>query len=142
MFNNIGGKIKGLAKVITWLGILASLVAGVIVIQSGNVVNRYYGTNEPMVLQGIAVMVLGSLASWIGSFLIYGFGELIDHAAEIAHNTRKQDGEDKAETPLPSINGKGAKDKEVTWRCPSCKTDNSLISRTCKTCGRDRYQKL
>lgn len=33
-------------------------------------------------------MLIGVLASWIGSFFIYGFGELIDKAAQIERNTQ------------------------------------------------------
>jgi len=29
MFDNIGSKIKGLARVITWIGIVASVIAGI-----------------------------------------------------------------------------------------------------------------
>ena len=37
----------------------------------------------------VAVIVLGSLLSWVGSFVMVGFGELIENTAEIAANTRK-----------------------------------------------------
>lgn len=68
MFERIGSKIKKLASVITWLGIIASLILGVVLISGG----------DEMIVLGIVVMALGSLASWIGSFLLYGFGELIE----------------------------------------------------------------
>ena len=102
MFNNIGAKIKGLAKVLTWLGIIVSVIAGFTVIFSGNLLsgvlgslNSYggynsYGYNAPrgvsggMVAAGIAVMVFGSLFAWIGSFLLYGFGHLIENSDKIA----------------------------------------------------------
>lgn len=68
MFERIGSKIKKLASVITWLGIIASLILGVVLISGG----------DEMIVLGILVMAVGSLASWIGSFLLYGFGELIE----------------------------------------------------------------
>ena len=37
---------------------------------------------------GILVIAIGSLFSWVGSFCLYGFGELIEKTTEIAENTR------------------------------------------------------
>ena len=73
MFNNIGHKIKVIAYVFTILGIAASVIAGLIMILTG----------ERYALFGILTMIFGSLAAWIGSFLIYGFGELIDKTTDI-----------------------------------------------------------
>lgn len=77
MFKNIGGKIKGLAKVICIVGIAISVVSGLGMICTGY--------NGAMVGMGLAVMIVGSLASWIGSFFAYGFGELIDTIPILKH---------------------------------------------------------
>jgi hypothetical protein len=81
MFDNIGSKIKGLAKVITWLGIILSVIAGIVQISGGS---SYYGNSNPFVISGILTIVLGSLAAWISSFLLYGFGELVENSSRIA----------------------------------------------------------
>lgn len=73
MFDNIGGKIKGLAKVVTWVGIIASVVSGV----------SMFASDSDLALPGILVIVFGSLGSWIGSFLLYGFGELIEQTTKM-----------------------------------------------------------
>lgn len=39
---------------------------------------------------GFAVLILGPLASWVSSFFLYGFGELIETNCEIARNTRNR----------------------------------------------------
>ena len=83
MFDNIGSKIKGLAKVITWLGIILSVIAGIVQISGGSSYSRYGGSN-PLFLTGILTIVLGSLAAWISSFLLYGFGELVENSSRIA----------------------------------------------------------
>ena len=85
MFKNIGGKIKGLAKVICIVGIAISVVAGIGMIGSGY--------NNAMVGMGLAVMIVGSLVSWIGSFFAYGFGELIENTTVIAELAAKADAE-------------------------------------------------
>ena len=35
---------------------------------------------------GILVIILGVLGSWTGSFLLYGFGELVDNSTKIVKN--------------------------------------------------------
>lgn len=88
MFDNIGGKIKALAKFITWLGIAGSAIAGIAIISSGSQMPRYYGDNT-MAIPGLLTIVLGSLFSWLGSFLLYGFGELIEQTTMVNQNLSK-----------------------------------------------------
>lgn len=73
MFDNIGGKIKTLSRVTCWIGIIASIIIGFILMAK----------NDEFILIGVLIMILGCLASWIGSFMTYGFGELIDKACNI-----------------------------------------------------------
>lgn len=79
MFNNIGRKIKTLAQVICWVGIIASIVAAIVVLST-----------RPRNDEWLALLILvgGSLFSWIGSFFTYGFGELIEKTTAIERNTR------------------------------------------------------
>lgn len=77
MFDNIGGKIKTLAIVLCGVGIVASFIGGIVT----------SGMNQSP--WGMLVAVAGALASWILSFFIYGFGELIEKVTEIAENTKK-----------------------------------------------------
>lgn len=64
MFENIGNKIKKLADAICWIGMIASLIIGLSFVDS--------------LEAGFGTIVIGSLVSWIGSFSLYGFGELVD----------------------------------------------------------------
>ena len=88
MFNNIGAKIKTLAKILCWIGIIGSVISGIVIIVAGSR-NSYYSTpygsfsSGSAVLAGILTMVLGSLLSWIGSFFAYGFGQLIENTDRI-----------------------------------------------------------
>lgn len=84
MFNNIGGKIKGLAKFICWLGIIVSVLVGIILIIGATNRNGYYSyTDTNMVITGVIVIVMGSILSWIGSFVLYGFGELVENSSKL-----------------------------------------------------------
>lgn len=80
MFDNIGGKIKTTAKVVCWLGIIASVVVAIACWANGNPQDDGFG---------IGYLIGGSLASWVGSFLVYGFGELIERAVSIDNYLKK-----------------------------------------------------
>lgn len=83
MFKNIGKKIKTLAKVLCWVGIIAYAIAAIIMIAIGA-----NGDSGAMIAYGVAVLIVGPLSAWIGSFFLYGFGELVDKAIDIEKNTR------------------------------------------------------
>ena len=77
MYDNIGGKIKSLAKASFIFASIVEIIAGLALIAS-----------EEMILTGLLVLVLGPVVSWVSSWMLYGFGELIDKACEIEQNTR------------------------------------------------------
>lgn len=70
IYNNIGGKIKVLAKVLAWIGIIACFIFGVVLIAS----------SEDAVVLGFFIMIFGALLSWVSSFVLYGFGELVENS--------------------------------------------------------------
>jgi len=70
MFDDIGNKIKKLAKILTWVGIALSIVIGIMIWSQS-------------FIWGLITMILGALASWVGSFILYGFGELIENTAQL-----------------------------------------------------------
>lgn len=94
MFSNIGGKIKLLAKVLFWIGLILSVVTGGIFLISprGTATFNYssgYSTQVSSVLAGIIFIFVGFLLSWISSMLLYGFGQLIENSEAIRENTSK-----------------------------------------------------
>ena len=76
LYYNIGGKIKGLAKFIFILGMIASVIAywAVTVLVSP--------------LAGPIVLVLGALVSFISTWFLYAFGELLFRVTSIDENLR------------------------------------------------------
>ena len=140
MFDNIGGKIKALAKVVCFLGIAGSVIAGLVAMAQAGEVSKYSDdVATATAFSGFLIMVIGSLLSWIGSFFTYGFGELIEKATEIEKNTRgetqstgvlyTENESDKATGYMPDIQ------KPVdTWICPRCGKENSTTVQTCE-CG-------
>ena len=78
MYDNIGGKIKGFAFVSFFILTIASVISGI----------GIWSSDDDYIMLGILVMVLGPFLSWMLSWLLYGFGELIDKVTEIEKNTR------------------------------------------------------
>ena len=71
MYNNVGSKVKILAKAVCLLGIIASVVYGLVLIAPGT---------ENNTVLGILIIPLGSLLFWLGSLPIYAIGEAAENA--------------------------------------------------------------
>ena len=90
MFADIGKKIKVLAKVVCWIGIVLSCIVGLLIMFGASILKElgFQGLASKGDFFGLLVIVIGTLASWIGSFFTYGFGEMIDTNQEIALSVR------------------------------------------------------
>lgn len=136
MFDNIGGKIKKLAIVITIIGIIISFIIGAML------------SNE-FAFGGFIVILGGSLLSWIGSFLLYGFGEIIDLLRKISGESSEFDNEKLYEVDNTSYKANNEKihrtgddsaniESKDLWTCPQCNKKNKYIDKgnpECSHCG-------
>ena len=86
MYEDIGKKIKSLATIVCWLGIITSVIIAIFLFASIEKVS--YHLEGTYTILGLCFMFLGPIVSWISGSLIYGFGELIDKACDIERNTR------------------------------------------------------
>ncbi|MBQ4451790.1 MAG: hypothetical protein II912_05395 [Clostridia bacterium] len=92
MFNNVGSKCKTLAKVLCWIGIAFSIIWGIVMMAASAL--RVQGSGSGiMVLYGLLVMILGSLASWLSSLSLYAIGEAAENSAIAANLAIKADKE-------------------------------------------------
>ena len=91
MFSNIGRKIKITAKVFCWIGIIVSVVSGVGMIVAGFAGILPQASGVATILGGIGTALLGSLVSWVGSFMMVGFGELVENSSIIAASMGKNE---------------------------------------------------
>ncbi|MBQ6236269.1 MAG: zinc ribbon domain-containing protein [Clostridia bacterium] len=146
MFKNIGRKIKTLALVLFWIelvtGVLAALGGGMMLIVTEG---RH---NTMMIVLGVAIVIIGSglvfLLAWIGSFFMYGLGQLIDDT-EINRKTNQQILEKLNSKPVekaPVVNTPPAEPVVNTpvppvtsWVCPKCGNVNDLNAQFCTNCG-------
>ncbi|MBE6572328.1 MAG: zinc-ribbon domain-containing protein [Ruminococcaceae bacterium] len=81
MYSNIGKKIKVLTVIITVILMLGALGTGAYFIITGLDYFDYGG--EYFVYLGIAIAIAGPILAWIMSFMMYGFGQLIDNTDKL-----------------------------------------------------------
>lgn len=60
------------------IGLACSLIYGVSILSSGNT------------LQGTLFIVIGGLISWVSTFVLYGFGQLIVNSDKILKENKRQ----------------------------------------------------
>lgn len=76
MFRNIGKKIKTLSQIYCWAGIIVFAIAGIVLLFI-----------EDMALVGLLFLLVGPLLSWIGAWLMYSWGDLVDNVEIIKFRT-------------------------------------------------------
>lgn len=81
MYDNIGRKLKGLAKALFAIEAIIFGICGLVLISADN----------DFAVLGFLVIILGFLVSWISSWFLFGFGELIESNCEIAQHMRNND---------------------------------------------------
>ncbi len=70
MFDGIGKKIMAMAKTLCWVGIIVSIIIGM-------------GMLSFNPLSGLLTGFLGVIFSWIGSWIMYSWGEVVDNISKI-----------------------------------------------------------
>lgn len=87
----IGGRIKNLATLVRAVGLGASILAGLGFILYG--AGSYRGGGA-LIGTGFAILIGGTLSSWITALLLDGFGELVENSAVIANLMVKADAQE------------------------------------------------
>ena len=131
MWNNIGRKLQSLAKVLCWLGIIVSLISAIILWNQ----NSYY---QSTILAGILRLVTGCLASWIGSWAMYGLGLVVEHV----ENGGALSGQ-VVSSALTAIAQEAEDKKKLAaggWRCECGRVNNNYITRC--ACGKNKNDVL
>ncbi|HBJ18929.1 MAG TPA: hypothetical protein DDY70_04210 [Clostridiales bacterium] len=147
MYENIGGKIKGLAKAGFIISAIASVIAGIVL---------WVVTEE-----GWCALILfgGPVLAWVSSWLLYGYGEIIDkisdlHTYNIGNTVNpseikkennclefdiKKDATIKQESKKKEERVMVEEDNMVVIKCPECKEklffDKDFSQAECPYCG-------
>ena len=141
MFNNIGQKIKSLAKVFFWIGVIGSAVSGVVMMTADD---------EAMIVFGVLTIVFGIMFSWVGNFFIYGFGQLVENSDRMVQllesgtvSTKRERKAESERTPQPKHAPKPPKAEPKASRRsmeePQPSEPDELAEIICPHCGEELY---
>lgn len=92
LYHNIGGKIKTLAKISALIGAIWCICAGIYYIGLG--ISKNWSEHGPF---GLYCLIFGPILSWIGSFVLYGFGQLVENSDKMLAIAQKQENEKEQE---------------------------------------------
>lgn len=158
-FDNIGEKIKKLAKWLCWVNILLIWIASAISFF------LFLDAEPVMCVLSVITAIVAPVFVWIGSWLMYAFGELVEdtHAIRNKEGTTREVAarriaEEKAiqkqsqNTPVRARHLSSQSNEQFNttvapscptppkvmtkYTCPVCKTSNSSFS-PCAVCGYD-----
>ena len=166
MFNDIGRKIKTVAMIACWLGIIGSIILAISEFVVANELSNSYSRYSDIIANEIqtstttawTALLAGPLAAWLVSLPLYGFGEAIEHLAAIraalkANNCHTQSdisaepkaNSDNAQSDInaePKTNDNappsGVSVAGPTWRCIDCNQINPQSRIMCSKCGKVR----
>ena len=119
MYKNIGGKIKGLVK---WVSLISIILIWIVAVLGA------LFSSKPVILLIYAAIV--SVFVWIGSWVLYAFGQVV----EDIHAIRKN--EDAKMEQIKKAEREDWLNTEICY-CPNC---NSIVKSgeiKCKKCGQE-----
>lgn len=89
MYSNIGKSIKIMSKILLVIGLVLSLASCIISLKIGDDINLLFsflgGPEIDYRISAFGYLILGSFFSFLISFLIYGFGEIIESVQNIEY---------------------------------------------------------
>lgn len=149
MFNNIGRKLKILAWIEFIGGMVSSVIAGIIYLAIASKIeaSTYNQAYITTISTGIAFLIVGPIGSWIGSWVTYALGEIIENSEIQKNYLAKISKEIKGTTSTPqgletvsNPNEHIVKTAEVvsennTIRCPTCLKEVPATKYLCPHCG-------
>ena len=133
LYEDIGGKIKNLAKWIFIVEAIGAIITGLV----------FLFTDEDFILYGLLIMILGPIVAWVGSWILYAFGELV----EDVHAMRNEESPTTVNTTaMPSTTPTyTAKSPVVTtapvaggWTC-TCGRNHAAYESSC-VCGATKHE--
>ena len=128
MYDNIGGKIKSWAVWIFVVEAIAAVIGGIALIANDNG------------LVAFLTIVFGPIAAWVSSWLLYGFGQLVEnsdiiaaeynrknekHEKVIEKNNERKQAQRRKEAKTAIANPEVDEYVFIDITCPNCKADLS-----------------
>ena len=121
--NNVGGKLKGVSVIVIVLGVIVSVIYGIMIIGDS-------------LFTGIAVIAAGILGTLIFGFALYGLGQIVDNTDEIAEHYRRVNEEYSKSESVAEEERVRTEPKLVSKKLRSDSVGpDELIDVTCCGCG-------
>ena len=92
--------------------------------------------NEDTVLLGFLIIIIGPLCSWIGSFMIYGFGQLVENSDILVTQGKKEPVYQNTANNYAANNNNSIHQ----WRCEGC--GNITSESICPVCNTEVTDKI
>ena len=130
LYENIGSKIKNLAKWIFVIEAIGAFITGLVLLF----------TDEDLILYGLLTLVCGPIVAYIGSWILYAFGEVVEKTADNENNTRqilKKLNEKSTDASITFIKTTNTPQAASThkWLCDGCKKMRTQTP--CEHCGKE-----
>ncbi len=131
LYENIGKKIKVLAIFTFIIEAIAAIIFGLFIISKGPVFFR--GSAQPTILYGFLIAFFGPIVSFVLSWFLYSWGELVDKTCYIAEHIPVQ--------KATKLNNKKIKftgteeNSDEAWLCSECGFKNKKALAYCPICG-------
>lgn len=137
MFNNSGEKLQVLAKVFFVLGVIASVIGGIIL----------FVQSPQLPWLGFVIIVAGTFSSWVSSLVLHAIGEAAENSEsctvllrslEKAIKNVNSDNESapsyKPSNQVSAVDKLAGINADKQWRC-KCGALNSSTADYCSQCG-------
>ena len=150
LYENIGGKVKLLAKVSFIVEAVASILMGFALMLSD-------GDMEETALYGFFVILLGPVVAFVSSWVLYAFGELVEktcrnesNSATIVNLLKRKNSSSNYNPSIPTAPQTESEKKKDTeaeeetknlfvgnyWVCGTCHKINTSENANCWYCNR------
>ena len=125
-YDNIGSKIKGLAQLAFAIEAIAAVITGIALM----------ATHRTLILYGLLVLFIGPFLAWVSSWLLYGFGQLIENSDIIAaeYNRKNEKYEKNAVKNNERKQAQRKKAIKATMANPEIGEDE-FVDITCSNCS-------
>lgn len=137
LYENIGGKVKSLAKCAFIVEAIGAIITGFVLVAS----------DSGLAFYGLLTIVFGPIVAWVSSWILYAFGELVDKTCALAEKNGITDKHTEvSKTSNSPVSKKsnysnGGKQTFVTAKnnstivCPLCDCEQPSGSIRCWRCG-------